>query len=186
MGWHPEDLPTVWVALPEQGASVFAILISQFPPTPRRSGAVERQLRMRVGKLPFAYWTEPEGKLLYIMDSAVTTYSTADDPSGSGVIVPVPPCIRALDAAGGATAVTLEVDDRARGTGILKVSADAVRLQLKTSIIAEGAAEELLEYLRSILGGCMVGRVEGGDTSQPHRGRAHGGLALGARRPPAA
>lgn len=147
---------------------------------------MERQLRMRVGKLPFAYWTEPEGKLLYIMDSAVTTYSTADDPSGSGVIVPVPPCIRALDAAGGATAVTLEVDDRARGTGILKVSADAVRLQLKTSIIAEGAAEELLEYLRSILGGCMVGRVEGGDTSQPHRGRAHGGLALGARRPPAA
>ncbi|KAL6771129.1 CGL128 [Auxenochlorella protothecoides x Auxenochlorella symbiontica] len=118
----------------------------------RRSGAVERQLRMRVGKLPFAYWTEPEGKLLYIMDSAVTTYSTADDPSGSGVTVPVPPCIRALDAAGGATAVTLEVDDRARATGILKVSADAVRLQLKTSIIAEGAAEELLEYLRSILG----------------------------------
>lgn len=126
--------------------------------TPRRSGAVERQLRLRVGKLPFAYWTEPEGKFLYIMDSAVTTYSSAADPSGSGVAVPVPPCIRALDAAGGATAVTLEVDDRARATGILKVSADAVRLQLKTSIVAEGAAEELLGYLRGILGEGVMGK----------------------------
>ena len=124
----------------------------QTPQTPLfivRSGAVERQYRIRVGKLPFAYRAEPEGRFLYVLDGAVTTYTSGAGPDALGVKAPVPPCIRAV---GDSTAVALEVDDRSKGLGLLKISADSVRLQIQGPMVAEGAADTVLGYLRGILG----------------------------------
>jgi uncharacterized membrane protein YgcG len=45
----------------------------------RRGGAVERQHRLNVGRLPVAYTSEPGGSLLYVMDGAVTAFQK--DPS---------------------------------------------------------------------------------------------------------
>lgn len=117
------------------------------PWNPCRSGDVERQYRVRTGPLPIAYYTEPGGRYLYVLDDALTTYTASREP---GKAPPVPPCIR--PAPGGATLVVLEVDDRAKGLGLLRISADAVRLQMRAAIVAEGAMEELLGYLRQVLG----------------------------------
>jgi hypothetical protein len=46
----------------------------------RKDGAVERQHRLNVGRLPVAYTAEAEGQLLYVMDGAVTAFTK--DPSG--------------------------------------------------------------------------------------------------------
>lgn len=114
-----------------------------------RSGAVERQYRIRVGKLPFAYRSEPEGKYLYILDGAVTTYASAVGSDNLGVKAPVPPCIR---AAGDGTAVVLEVDDRSRGLGLLKISADSIRLQIQGPLAASSSTDTILNYMRGVLG----------------------------------
>lgn len=48
----------------------------------RKDGAVERQHRLNVGRLPVAYTSEPDGNLLYVMDGAVTAFQK--DPSERG------------------------------------------------------------------------------------------------------
>lgn len=115
----------------------------------RRSGALEKQYRINIGKLPFAYRTEPNGRYLYIMDDALTTYSM----EGTGAEqehVPVPPCIVGTEKG---TLVTLELEDRSPRRLILKISADAVRMQIKSSIQNPGAvAEEIADFMKALLG----------------------------------
>ena len=57
----------------------------------RKSGAIERQYRQNVGKLPVAYRSEPDGRYLYVLDESLTSYSTAE--RGQADKPPVPPCI---------------------------------------------------------------------------------------------
>ncbi|EFN56584.1 hypothetical protein CHLNCDRAFT_34979 [Chlorella variabilis] len=114
----------------------------------RRNGNVERQLRLCVGKLPVAYRTEPEGRFLYVLDNALTTYTADESGMGEGK-PPVPPCIIRV---GKATQVALEVDDRGKRALVLRVTADFVRVQLKSGANAGHANEELLEMLRGVLG----------------------------------
>lgn len=91
-----------------------------------RSGAVERQLRLNSGKLPVAYRTEPEGRYLYVLDDALTTYTADESGLGDGK-PPVPPCIIRV---GKSTQVALEVDDRGKRALVLRVTADFVRVQV--------------------------------------------------------
>lgn len=120
----------------------------------RRSGAVERQLRLNSGKLPVAYRTEPEGRYLYVLDDALTTYTADESGLGDGK-PPVPPCIIRV---GKSTQVALEVDDRGKRALVLRVTADFVRVQLKGGINASHANEELLEMLRGVFG-CRLGQL---------------------------
>jgi uncharacterized protein YggU (UPF0235/DUF167 family) len=119
----------------------------------RRSGTVERQYRFNIGKLPIAYRTEPEGKYLYIFDDALTTLSVDESGAsntGSGK-PPIPPCIVPIGPQGG-TKVALEIEDRGPRHVILKVSADSVRVQTKNAIQSSGLVEELLDFMRGLLG----------------------------------
>jgi uncharacterized protein YggU (UPF0235/DUF167 family) len=116
----------------------------------RDSGTVEKQYRVAVGKLPVGYRTEPEGRFLYIFDDALTTYSADEGAGTAGGKPPVPPCIVA--APGGGARVSLEIEDRAARAAVLKVSADNVRLQIKSAVQSSGAVEELLDFLRGVLG----------------------------------
>lgn len=128
----------------------------------RRSGAVEKQYRINVGKLPIGYRTEPEGRYLYILDSALTTYSADEGAAGRGK-PPVPPCI--APTSHGGSRVSLEIEDRGPRHVILKISADYVRIQIKQSVQSGGAMEEVLDYFRSILGVRLAQMtVERGDT----------------------
>jgi uncharacterized protein len=117
----------------------------------RRSGALEKQYRINIGKLPIAYRTEPQGRYLYILDDALTTYSSEEGAGPLGGKPPVPPCI--VSTPSGGTRAVLEIEDRAPRHMILKISADAVRIQIKNSAQNSGAAaEEILDYLRNVLG----------------------------------
>jgi uncharacterized protein YggU (UPF0235/DUF167 family) len=116
----------------------------------RRSGAVEKQYRFNVGKLPVGYRTDPEGRYLYILDDALTTYSADDSGAGAGDgKPPVPPCI--VGAPSG-TRVALEIEDRGPRNVVLKISADFVRIQIKHNVNHTMATEGILEYMRSVLG----------------------------------
>ena len=119
----------------------------------RRAGAVEKQYRFNVGKLPIAYKTQPEGKYLYVLDNALTTSSVDDGGAGGGPTAkaaPVPPCISSTSQGG--TQISLEIEDRGPRHAILKISADYVRVQIKNAIQNTAAVEELLDFLRGILG----------------------------------
>lgn len=59
----------------------------------RTEDKVERQYRLNVGPLPVAYRTELEGRFLYILDEALSTFDNAFTQKG----VLVPPCIAALE-----------------------------------------------------------------------------------------
>lgn len=48
--------------------------------------------------------------------------------------------------------ISLEVEDRGPKAGILKVSADHVRVQIKAGVTHPAAGEELMEFMRSVLG----------------------------------
>lgn len=116
----------------------------------RRSGAVEKQYRVNIGKLPIGYRTEPEGQYLYILDDALTTYSAEEGAAGGTGKPPVPPCI--LPTAQGGCHVALEIEDRGPRCMVLKVSADYVRIQIKQAVQSSGAVEELLDFMRGLLG----------------------------------
>jgi hypothetical protein len=62
--------------------------------------------------------SEPEGRFLYVLDNAVTTYGVGRDATGGGR-PPTPPCITAVDSM--TTQIALEVDDHADKASILKV-----------------------------------------------------------------
>lgn len=116
----------------------------------RRAGGVEKQYRVNVGKLPVGYRTEPEGRYLYLLDDALTTYSADEGGAGGGSgAPPVPPCIVATPAG---TKVSLEIEDRGPRHVVLKISADHVRVQIKQAVSNTTATEEILEYMRSVLG----------------------------------
>lgn len=40
----------------------------------RKSGAIERLHYLNIGKLPVGYTSEPDGKILYILDDSVISY----------------------------------------------------------------------------------------------------------------
>ena len=65
-----------------------------------------------------SYRSEPEGRYLYVLDNAVTTYGVGRDATGGGR-PPTPPCITALDS--NTTQIALEVDDHADKASVLKV-----------------------------------------------------------------
>lgn len=113
----------------------------------RQSGAIEKQYRYNIGKLPVAYRTEPDGRFLYILEDAVSSYSSHDPAQGNSP--PVPPCISALDK--DTTQVSLEIDDRADKPAIMKISADHVRMEIVHAITAPETNEEILEVMRAIL-----------------------------------
>ena len=112
---------------------------------------MEKQYRVNVGKLPVAYRTEPEGRYLYVLDEALTASMLDESAANTGKgKPPVPPCI--VRTANGGTRVALEVEDRGVRHVVLKVSADSVRVQIKHSVQSAGAVEELLNYMRNVLG----------------------------------
>lgn len=113
----------------------------------RQSGSIEKQYRYNVGKLPVAYRTEPDGRLLYILEGSVTSYSSQDPAQGASP--PVPPCILPLDQ--DTTQVSLEIDDRADKPSIIKISADHVRIEIAGAITAPETNEEILEFMRALL-----------------------------------
>eukprot|EP00951_Prasinocladus_malaysianus_P046746 scaffold647910_cov38-Prasinocladus_malaysianus.AAC.1 len=59
----------------------------------RKDGKLERQYRLNIGRLPVAYRSEPEGHILYVLDSALSVMSNDSDVSGRDARPPVPPCI---------------------------------------------------------------------------------------------
>eukprot|EP00884_Botryococcus_braunii_P012205 jgi/Botrbrau1/20986/Bobra.0144s0005.1 len=117
----------------------------------RRGEIVERQYRINKGNLPIGYYSELDGQYLYIFKNSLTTYSTEDKEKGVHAgAAPVPPCILPTDDGG--TQISLEIDDRADVPAILKISADHIRIQIVHGIAHEAAGEELLEYMRAVLG----------------------------------
>jgi len=115
----------------------------------RASGAVERQLRVNMGQLPIAYRSELGGRFLYIYKDSLSEYSGQAE-AGATAQRPVPPCIS--QTAPGTVQVVLEVDDRAPSTTLVKISRDFLRVQIVHGGGHEKASEELLDYMRGILG----------------------------------
>jgi hypothetical protein len=64
------------------------------------------------------------------------------------VKVPVPPCISV--GRDGLTEVVMEVDDKAGKAALIKISADAVRLQITSNISHDAAKQELLQFLARV------------------------------------
>jgi uncharacterized protein YggU (UPF0235/DUF167 family) len=144
----------------------------------RRGGMVEKQYRLTLGPLPIGYRTEPDGRYLYIFDDALTTHA-ADEGGGGGAggeaRAPVPPCIVA--GPGGGCRVALELEDRAPRHAVLKVSADAVRLAIKASATAATATEEVLEFMRTILGAKLGDMALGRGETPRHKVLSVAGVA---------
>lgn len=84
------------------------------------------------------------------MDDALTTYSLEEGMGATENKIPVPPCI--VKTAGG-TRVVIDLEDRAPRRRILKISADDVRIQIKSRIQNPGAvSEEIADFMRQLLG----------------------------------
>jgi len=122
----------------------------------RENGGTERQYRVMMEDVPIGYRSEPHGRMLYIFDDALTTYATVDAMDGEDV-PPVPPCI-AYDDGHGCTRVRLQVVDGGQKQSVLKISADSVCIQLKESIVSNSGIDELMEYVREMLG-VSLGRL---------------------------
>lgn len=121
----------------------------------RRDGKVEKQYRLNVGTLPVAYTSDPprgDGEpgggdddapdLLYVMDKAVTCYS-------SGERAPVPPCIKVGDS--GNCEVAIEIEDRQAHITVGKISAEAVKVHITGSASQESSQNEILALMAKIL-----------------------------------
>ena len=116
-----------------------------------------------MGKLPIGYRTEPEGQFLYILDDALTTYSAEEGAAGGTGKPPVPPCI--LATAQGGCRIALEIEDRGNRCNVLKVAADYVRIQIKNAVQSSGAIEELMDYVKGLLGVRLAQmQIERGET----------------------
>jgi uncharacterized protein YggU (UPF0235/DUF167 family) len=127
----------------------------------RKSGAIEKQYRLQIGAVPIAYRSEPNGRYLYVLDNSLTTGNVGALLEGKP---PVPPCIQ-FSAQMNQTKVCIELEDRGSKQAILKISADAVRVQLKQSMQSLSVVEELLDYMRLVLGAKLSDMsVEDGDT----------------------
>ena len=123
----------------------------------REGGKVERQYRYMCGELPVCYKSEEGGRYLYIIDGALTAFNhaggkgkkrageaSADDEPGAP---PVPPCIQQTSR--GITQVAVEVEDRARQTAVVKISADEVTVGV--TVGAHQAGNELVDFFGKIL-----------------------------------
>mmetsp|Transcript_11992 Transcript_11992/g.33731 ORF Transcript_11992/g.33731 Transcript_11992/m.33731 type:complete len:232 (+) Transcript_11992:176-871(+) len=109
----------------------------------RKSGKLEKQYRLNIGRLPVAYRSDPDSHLLYILDNAVSVFS-----NDSEARPPVPPCIL---KAGDKVQVALEIEDAAENPAVVKVTADSVLMRVTGSITGPRLAEELLEYTGKVL-----------------------------------
>lgn len=117
----------------------------------RASGAVERQVRVNIGQLPIAYRSELGGRFLYIYKDSLSEYSGQPVEGGATKAQrPVPPCI--TQTTPDTVQVVLEVDDRAPNATLVKISRDFLRIQIVHGIGHDKASEELLEFMRGILG----------------------------------
>jgi len=114
----------------------------------RKSGAIEKQYRLQIDAVPIAYRSEPNGRYLYVLDDALTTGNVGALLEGKP---PVPPCIQ-FSTNTNQTRVSIELEDRGSKQAILKISAHAVRVQLKQSMQSLSVVEELLDYMRLVLG----------------------------------
>lgn len=133
----------------------------------RPNGDVEKQYRLNIGQLPVAYTSEPNGRYLYILDGALTTYRAEEGGTGlGGGKQPLPPCIIALPGKT-TTQVTLFVEERSSYAAVLKISADYVEIQIKGGIQGSRGQEELLEMMGRVLG-CRLGqmRILRGETAK--------------------
>ena len=92
---------------------------------------------------------EEKGRYLYVMDQAVSTFATSHSVDTSGV-PPVPPCIIPVGDDG--CQITLEIEDKGTRASLLKISADAVRVSVISSISHEQASNEVLKLFGKILG----------------------------------
>jgi|TARA_B110000977_G_scaffold62291_1_gene84722 uncharacterized protein YggU (UPF0235/DUF167 family) len=121
----------------------------------REGGKVERQYRYMCGDLPVCYKSEEEGRYLYIIDGALSAFksgggskkagkASVDDEPGAP---PVPPCIQQTSR--GITQVAVEVEDRARLTAVMDISADEVTVGVTGK--AHEAGNELVEFFAKVL-----------------------------------
>lgn len=92
---------------------------------------------------------------MYLFDNALTTHSVQTQQDGvekgrTGK-PPVPPCIVPAGPEGGAK-ILLDIEDKGPRCAVLKISADYVRVQIKHAVQSSRAIEELLDFLRGLLG----------------------------------
>ena len=124
----------------------------------REGGKVERQYRYMCGELPVCYKSEEGGRYLYIIDGALTAFNHAGggkgkkqtggaSADGEPGAPPVPPCIQQTSR--GITQVAVEVEDRARQTAVVKISADEVTVGV--TVGAHQAGNELVDFFGKIL-----------------------------------
>ena len=120
----------------------------------REGGKVERQYRYMCGELPVCYKSEEGGRYLYIIDGALTAFNHAGGKgkkrageASADDAPPVPPCIQQTSR--GITQVAVEVEDRARQTAVVKISADEVTVGV--TVGAHQAGNELVDFFGKIL-----------------------------------
>ncbi|GAX83996.1 hypothetical protein CEUSTIGMA_g11421.t1 [Chlamydomonas eustigma] len=113
----------------------------------RKDGKIDRQFRLNIGKLPIAYKSSQDGKLLYILDNAVSTYVTDSNAAGEKLLVP--PCIARNES--GQTQVRIDIEDRAHRPALVRISADSVRIHITINVQSDGCNEEILNLFSKIL-----------------------------------
>ena len=115
----------------------------------REGGKLEKQYRYTCGELPVCYKSEPEGRYLYIIDGALSSFNFGEggDAAGGGADAPVPPCIQRTNA--GTTQVAIDIEDRARHAAVSKIGADEVAVAVMSK--THQANDELLTFLGKTL-----------------------------------
>ncbi|KAG1657191.1 hypothetical protein FOA52_003605 [Chlamydomonas sp. UWO 241] len=132
----------------------------------RINGNIERQYRLNVGKLPVAYKSEADGKLLYILDNSVSTYVVGQ--SGTGGKMLIPPCISRN--ANGATQIKIDIEDRAHRPALVRISADSVRIHVTINVASEGSREEILGLFSKVLN-VRIAQLQLARPAKPGAGR---------------
>jgi len=109
------------------------------------SDVAERQLRLHVGSLPVAYRTEEGGSLLYILKDALSSFSNESEQ----LEAMVPPCI--LGNGEGGVQLMIDFEDRQKATKILSISADGLRMSVRTTLDSHKAKDEVFEFFGRVL-----------------------------------
>lgn len=139
----------------------------------RGPGKVERQFRMNIGELPIAYKTDAEGRYIYILDGALTSFENSITKTG----VLVPPCITQSDPktvrkdlhchlmqprqtngfpSRGTMQVQIllgveEVLGLNRSLGVQEIRSDLVLYTTRAKVGTEEFVEEVIKYFQEVL-----------------------------------
>lgn len=126
----------------------------------RGEGQLERQLRHTTAAgLVYAYRSEPEGRYVYLLPDALTSFAAppptakpAPRPAPPGSpLQACPPCVRALGAAaGGGVQLAVLLQERSRAAAVLAVASEEVTVAVTGG--AAGCANELQAVLARALG----------------------------------